>query len=207
MLFPVLLIFLSCTKKDSTIPVKYQADAQTTTVSRQTSNLINVPQTPAVTVDSLPPANAVSVKKYHATGSGIIDDSNALQNAINSESTLVLPAGTYLISKTLNMRPGVKLYGAKGAVIKASLLMTGTLLNHGWFFLLQTDDNCSFINIGFQSARAFKPGDWSNACIYVENSKNANISYNNFNFSLPYATNGINAVWVNGDGSENTRDV
>lgn len=199
MLFPVLLVFMSCQKIDNAVPQNTQV-----TVIDRPSTTVNTPSTPIITIDSVAPANAVSVKKYSATGNGILDDSNALQNAINSENTLILPAGTYLISKTLNMRPGVKIYGAKGAIIKASLLMKGTLLTQGYFFLLQNDDNCSFVNIEFRSARTFTPGKWGNACIYVENSKNTNISYNNFNFSLPYAENGVNAIWVTGDASDNT---
>lgn len=202
MLFPVLLVFLSCKKLDNAVP--YNQNSQVTVLDRSTSAVVTEPQTPTVSVDSLAPANAVSVKKYGATGLGLIDDSNALQNAINAENTLVIPKGVYIISKTLNMRPGVKIYGTDGAIIKASLLMSGTLLTQGWFFLLQNDDNCSFINLELQSARTFKPSDWFNSCIFVQNSKNTTISYNYFNFSLPYAANGVNAVWVTGDGSTNT---
>lgn len=204
MLFPVLLVFLSCKKMDNALPANYQKNAHTTVINRQTSAVINIPQTPTVNVDTVPPADAVSIKKYNAAGNGVIDDSNALQNAINAENTIVLPKGTYIITKTITMRSGVKIYGVDGAVIKAGLSMKGTLLTQGWFFQLQNNDNCSFINIEFQSARTFKPSEWSNACIYVQNSKNTNISYNYFNFSLPYATNGVDAIWVTGDQSANT---
>lgn len=204
MLFPVLLVFLSCKKMDNTGTANYQNNIQATIAARGDAIIVYTPQTPVTNVDITPPADAVSVKKYDAAGNGITDDSEALQNAINSETKLVLPAGTYLIDKTLNMRPGVKIYGTDGAVIKAGLLMKSTLLTHGRFFLVENDDNCSFINISFQSARAFEPGDWSNACIYVQNSRNTNISYNNFNFSLAYAKNGVNAIWISGSGSQNT---
>ncbi|HWZ35058.1 MAG TPA: right-handed parallel beta-helix repeat-containing protein, partial [Mucilaginibacter sp.] len=204
MLFSVLLVFLSCKKTDNAVPVNYKNDIQTAAITHANLAIANTMQTPAVNIDTVPPANAVNIKKYHAKGNGVSDDSKALQNAVNAENIIVLPAGTYIITKTIAMRAGVKIYGTNGAVIKAGLSMNGTLLTQGRFFQLQNDDNCSFINLEFQSAGAFKPSVWNNACIYVQDSRNTAIGYNYFNFSLPYAANGVNAIWVTGSQSANT---
>lgn len=204
MLFSVLFVFLSCKKIDNAVPANYKNGIQTATVTHENLTTVNASQTLAVNIDTVPPANAVNVKKYRAKGNGVSDDSNALQNAINAESTIVLPAGTYIITKTLIMHAGVKIYGTSGAIIKAGPTMSGTLLTQGRFFQLQYADNCSFINLEFQSAGAFKPGVWNNACIFVQDSKNTTIGYNYFNFSLPYAANGVNAIWVTGSQTANT---
>ena len=204
MLFSVLLVFLSCKKMDNPGPISSKNNTQTAVTPRETYAVVNTPQIPTVNVDTVAPSNAVDVKKYHAKGNGVSDDSGALQNAINAENTIVLSAGTYIITKTLTMRVGVRIYGAKGAIIKAGTAMSGTLLTQGRFFQLQYNDNCSIINLEFQSAAAFRPSVWSNACIFVQDSKNTTIGYNYFNFSLPYAANGVDAIWVTGSQAANT---
>src|SRR3569623_979740 len=113
MLFSVLLAFLSFKKMDNPGPISSQNNTQTVVAPRETFTVVNAPQTSAVNVDTIPPSNAVDVKKYHAKGNGISDDSGALQNAIKAENTIALSAGTYIITKTLIMRTGVKIYGAK----------------------------------------------------------------------------------------------
>ncbi|MCC8426190.1 right-handed parallel beta-helix repeat-containing protein [Mucilaginibacter sp. UR6-11] len=196
-LLACLLLFCSC-KKDALVTVPRQA--------QQVNALQTAGKTATVgpLLDTLAPANAVSVKKYSAAGDGTHDDTNALQAAINSETVLVLPAGTYIINNTLSMRSGIKIYGAGGAVIKAGNSLKGTLLSRGMYFNIENADNSLITNIKFQkSTQPFKLGDWSNTCILIFNSRNNTVSYNNFDFNLPYAVSGLAAVWVSGSLSSN----
>lgn len=59
----------------------------------------------------------VSVKDFGASGNGIVDDTLAVQSAINAASgsgigSVYLPAGTYVVSKTLTLSGGVTLIGS-----------------------------------------------------------------------------------------------
>lgn len=55
----------------------------------------------------------VSVMAYGATGDGVADDTTEIQNALNSGAAIVvLPAGTYAISSTLSVPPGVQMHGS-----------------------------------------------------------------------------------------------
>lgn len=84
---------------------------------------------------------AISVKDFGAVGNGVADDTAAIQTAMNyvktSRQSLFFPAGTYLISNTLNYttpnemlhndpKNGIHMYGEQGSVIKAVAGWTGT---------------------------------------------------------------------------------
>lgn len=45
----------------------------------------------------------ISVKDFGAIGDGVADDTAAIQNAINSNKSIYLPEGTYLVKSTLNI--------------------------------------------------------------------------------------------------------
>lgn len=55
-----------------------------------------------------------SVKLYGAVGDGITDDTQAIQNAIDNEIGVCIPAGTYLITDTINItqKKGFTLQGS-----------------------------------------------------------------------------------------------
>ncbi len=65
-----------------------------------------------------------SVRSAGAAGNGVTDDTNALQNAINSATSagkvVFFDAGTYLVTKTLSIPPGAKLVGESYSVIMSS---------------------------------------------------------------------------------------
>lgn len=94
----------------------------------------------------------VNVKNYGARGNGVVDDTAAIQAAIDDcavGNTLHIPMGTYLISSTLNLNKGLILAGAgrghEGATTVGSSFKwvgaSGTILHintgigstvHGW---------------------------------------------------------------------------
>lgn len=200
----VFFVFFSCGKTVYTSTVAEEQESTVSAAQNLHSKSIAVPAIVSL-VDTIVPANAVSVKKYGAVGDGIQDDAGSIQAALNSESVVFLPKGTYLINNTLNMRPGVKLYGTGGAIIKSGNSMQGTLLSMGRYIHVSNADNSLITNIRFQqSAQGFSLGQWANACIYIINCKGTTISYNNFDFNQPYSKTGLEGIWVSGELSENT---
>jgi parallel beta-helix repeat protein len=199
----ILLLFFSCNK---TCLIAPQPEQQIVSVE-PADPLSDTAKSEAgiINIDTIVPTNAVSVKKFGALGNGITDDGNALQKALNSESTLVLPAGTYIINKTLNIKPNTKIYGAVGAIIKTGTNMKGTLLTLGRYLYLKDAGDCLVNNIKFQqSTQSFRFAKWSSACIYLENSANGKFTNNFFDFKLPYSNTGYIAIWAGGSGTRNT---
>jgi hypothetical protein len=194
--------FLSCScKKEEFMRWSQNRQASvvepTQTVSNPVSSIISA-------ADTVAPANAINVKKYGAVGDGIHDDTKALQSAINAETVLLLPVGVYAINGSLNMRTGVKIYGSGGATVKAGNSLKGTLSSRGIYFNIENADNTLISNVKFQkSSKSFNLGIWANACILIRNSSGTTISYNNFDFNLPYSVAGLDAVWVSGSLSSN----
>jgi hypothetical protein len=200
----ILLLLFSCGKAivHPTISDQQQLAANP---SQTLHNIPNIVSASTSLPDTVVPANAVSVKKYGAVGDGVHDDASAIQTALNSESVVYFPPGTYIINNTVDMRSGVKLYGTGGATIKSGNRMQGTLLAMGRYFYLKNADNSSITNVRFQkSAQSFSLGQWANSCIYIINCKGTTISYNNFDFNLPYSKTGLEGIWVSGELSENT---
>jgi hypothetical protein len=198
----ILLLLFSC-GKTIVPPIGDQQFAVSS--SQNLHNTPNIISASTALLDTVVPVNAVSVKKYGAVGDGVHDDASSIQAALNSESVVFLPPGTYIINNTLNMRPGVKLYGTSGAIIKSGNSMQGTLLSMGRYIYVSNTNNSLITNIRFQqSAQAFNLGQWANSCIYIINCKGTTISYNNFDFNLPYSKTGLEGIWVSGELSENT---
>jgi hypothetical protein len=200
----ILFAFFSCGKTVSH-PTISEHQQLTVDPTQNLHNPPNVIQAIGFLIDTIAPANAVSVKKYGALGDGVHDDTGSIQAALNSESVVFLPPGVYVINNTLNMRPGVKLYGTGGAIIKSGNDMQGTLLSMGRYIYILNANNSLITNIKFQqSAQAFRLGEWANSCIYILNCKGTIISYNNFDFNLPFSKTGLEGIWVSGEVSENT---
>jgi hypothetical protein len=66
----------------------------------------------------------VSVKDFGAVGDGVADDTAAIQAAINTDKTAVVPPGTYKVTNTLTINTNEHLHLQTGATITKS---TGTV--------------------------------------------------------------------------------
>ena len=188
-----LLALFSC-KKDVVTPVTDLSKSK----SIESLTLITVN---GVTVnnDTIPPSNAVDVKTYGAKGDGVTDDTQAIQKAINAQSTIVIGKGTYIINQTLNMRSGVKIYGTGGATIKPGTSMSGKLLVVGRYFFFNSVSKAAITNLTFvPSSQPFTLAIYGNSCIYITQSQNCMVQFCKFNFNQPYQHLGLEAIWCDG---------
>lgn len=65
----------------------------------------------------------VNAKQFGARGDGITDDTEAIQNAINAASNnaiVILPAGKYKVSKTINIQSTINIKGECSEIIPAT---------------------------------------------------------------------------------------
>lgn len=71
-----------------------------------------------------------TVKQYGAVGDGITDDTNAIQSCLDSGMYIYIPDGTYLISRTLEIKKtGQRLIGMSlNAKLKASADLTAPII-------------------------------------------------------------------------------
>jgi Pectate lyase superfamily protein len=85
------------------------------------------------------PGFAASVKDFGALGDGVVDDTGAIQSAINKTTggTLLFPSGTYKISSSLTLNPGVTYQGQGTAVLSGN----------GFTWLMQTDSGASNVTV------------------------------------------------------------
>lgn len=71
-----------------------------------------LPPMPESDIPPVPPMDKwVSVAAYGAKGDGTTDDTAAIQNAVNSESTLYFPQGIYKITDTIKLHQNTSLFG------------------------------------------------------------------------------------------------
>lgn len=95
-----------------------------------------------MTFISLIPSIYVNVKQYGAKGDGITDDTTAIQNAINAAATgsvIFFPAGTYLVSSTIQLVAELAYLGTTGSYgsstikQKNSSNLPAVLAASGWY--------------------------------------------------------------------------
>ena len=101
----------------------------------------------------------VNVLDYGAVGNNVADDSDAIQDAINSGHEVFIPNGTYKITKTISLSPYVNVLGesTSGVVINNTnnavfafdyLPPTGNDINSGMVFAYMTINSKFGIRIG-----------------------------------------------------------
>lgn len=121
----------------------------------------------------------ISVKTYGAVGNGENDDTTAIQNAINACSTAgvpcYIPAGTYLVSDTLLIRPNVHFYG--DGVKSKLFLKASTSKNVIGCSLTDELDNFSLVNFSIHGNNTNQVDAGSSVlqngiCLYQNNSDN-----------------------------------
>src|ERR1700677_2268215 len=67
------------------------------------------------------PTGGISVKNWGAMGDGVHDDTAAIQEALNNNTEIFFPAGTYLTTSTLTVNNNLTLWGAgKQSVIQGT---------------------------------------------------------------------------------------
>ena len=62
-----------------------------------------------------PSSVCVNVKSFGATGNGGTDDTTAFENALAASSEVFIPYGNYILSRTLTIKPGQKIFGNAGS--------------------------------------------------------------------------------------------
>ncbi|MEM6902053.1 MAG: glycosyl hydrolase family 28-related protein, partial [Pseudomonadota bacterium] len=65
--------------------------------------------------------DAISVKDFGAKGDGVTDDTLAIQSALASHQSVLIPTGTYIISSTITVNEGQSLIGdGQATVVKST---------------------------------------------------------------------------------------
>ena len=90
-----------------------------------------------------------SVKNYGAVGDGTTDDSTAFQNALAANTTVFVPNGTYLLSKTITIGANSQLELSQGTVLNFTQT-TGICIKVGMLSSLK--GNHATINVPYEFA-------------------------------------------------------
>jgi hypothetical protein len=72
-----------------------------------------------------PTAVCVNIKSLGAVGDGLTDDTLIISDALSQYSEIFFPAGTYLVSRSLTIRAGQKLFGQLYTVVKLTATAQG----------------------------------------------------------------------------------
>lgn len=78
----------------------------------ETEPLKTLPEPAASVLPSIPDMSGwVNLRELGAKGDGMSDDTEIIQKAIDTYENIYVPAGWYVVSKTIKLRPGTKLIG------------------------------------------------------------------------------------------------
>jgi hypothetical protein len=130
------------------------------------------------------PGQQIDIKQRGATGDGKIDDTVAIQRAIDTvgfRNTIIFPPGTYKVS-TLKLGAGIYLYAPKSATIVGNIIARGpTTTIQGITFAGGTVDisGSSGVTVGdcaFNGSTAAIKLDNANDVLIVNNDFNSNLS-------------------------------
>lgn len=147
----------------------------------------------------------LNVKDFGAIGDGKHDDTAAIQSAIDTAAKtgdrLNMPAGKYLVTKSINVQPGVSIQGAANAPRYNSPL-TGTVILATWgrdkendpaLFVMLDSTSVSGLTVYYpeQKATDIRPYAWTFHMVNNDNTLE--------NITL---INSYNAILVGGTGPE-----
>ena len=110
-------------------------DGAVDTVEKQRERIENIALQLEDSFEFLKKKESYNIKFYGAIGDGVTDDTEAFKKALNAVDyteygrTIFVPAGTYLISETLELKEGTSLCGEANSVIKFSANHVQIMLN------------------------------------------------------------------------------
>lgn len=148
--------------------------------------------------DKSTPIDFINVKDFNVIGDGIADDSDALQRAIDAAAikgeTLYLPAGKYLITKSINVKPGVSIKGASNAP-RYNTPLTGTVILATWgrdneeapaLFEMGSSTSVSGLTVYYPEQKAvdIHPYSWTFHMFDVDNTLENIVLINSYNAIL-----------------------
>lgn len=93
--------------------------------------------------------SSVSVKEFGAIGNGYADDTRAIQKALNTSKTIILPKGTYLVNSTITIPPETILKGSGRDTIIKMKKATGDDINS---IILLSGDHCSIEDLSLDGS-------------------------------------------------------
>ena len=136
-----------------------------------------------------------NAKKFGAKGDGITDDSEAIQNCINSGYFIFIPDGNYLVTKQITINNPCIIFGC-GTVLNGRNKETDiSNYNNGIFYI--TSDNVNIYGLKFEDKALTFSIDYR-GMIFANNCKNITISKCNFITStFPIFIRGCDNVTIN----------
>lgn len=145
----------------------------------------------------------VSVKSFGAVGDGKTDDTSAIQSAINSSTgkTVYLPAGTYLITKPIQISCDTNILGeaSKSGVGGATVIKAGANLNEMFSGELFSSMRMSIGNLTFDGAASEgRYVTWAMNLYNCRSTKVFNCRFTNLSGGgINLDANGEGSLWVN----------
>jgi hypothetical protein len=174
------------------------------------------------TIGTIGEAATLNVQNYGAAGDGTTDDTAAIQNAINDASngdTVLFPAGTYKVTKTLNLTPGATYQGTDGpslvgmsggfyvsipAVDPVNVVIEGLTFNGaGVVFGQGVTGNVTLQNDTFENITYWSSTNWTlRIAVFVPGSiRNSQILNNIFQNVLPMGSTEPNGNIADGSNT------
>lgn len=127
---------------------------------------------------------SANVKWFGATGNGSTDDTQAIQNALNSVNSIFIPKGTFKISSTLALNANNSILGNAGSVITSEQEIT--LIKLGNFNTIRDVELQGSVYISTQIGMLIDGGETNTAC---NESRIENVVFRNIGGSGVKVTN------------------
>lgn len=138
------------------------------------------------------------VRGWGAKGDGVVDDTSALQEAINQKDYIKIPAGTFMFS-SLNIRDGVNIVGS-GYTATTLKQITGSNTTA----IVATASNFSIQYLGIDCN--YFTSAWNSASGTLGNTTGNGLEVQGFGFTIDILLNNVAGVgaWFKNPGPENS---